>query len=160
MVIKKGLSEKNIGQLIEYANGDEAVKKFTSDQKRFKDRESFENWLKKGRKIYCLVDEDDNLLGISWFGEEGEGFTFGLRIYGEARGKGEGYGFLKETMDDYMKEEEYMKASNKDIWLETSKDNIAAIKIYQKCGFDYEKEGTSPDKVIYRRRPDFVSEKK
>lgn len=152
MEIKKILSEKNIKQLIKYANNDETVKKNTSDAKRFKDRESFENWFKKGRKIYSLVNENDDLMGISWFGPEGEGFTFGLRIYGEARGKGLGYGFLKETMDDYMKEEEYQRALNKDIWLETSKDNIAAIKIYEKLGFKFEKDGENPEKSIYRRR--------
>ena len=71
MKVKKGLSQKNIEQLIAFADNDEAVKKFTSDAKRFKDRESFENWLKKGRKIYSLVNENDDLMGISWFGPEG-----------------------------------------------------------------------------------------
>jgi RimJ/RimL family protein N-acetyltransferase len=157
MEIKKGLSEKNIKELIEYANYDEEVKKNTSDSKRFKDRESFENWLKKGRKIYRLVNERDDLMGISWFGPDGDGFTFGIRIYGEARGKGLSYGFLKETMDDYMKEEEYQKAINKDFWLETSKDNIAAIKIYEKMGFKFEKDGQNPEKSIYRHRHGFGS---
>jgi ribosomal protein S18 acetylase RimI-like enzyme len=157
MEIKKDLSEKNIKQLIKYTNNDDLIKKCTSDLKRFVNRESYENWLKKGRKIYSLVDEKDNLMGISWFGGEGEGFTFALRIYGKARGEGLGYGFLKETMNRFMELDDYKKAKNKEWWLETSKDNIAAIKIYEKCGFKYEKEGTSFGKVIYRRRPGFVS---
>lgn len=157
MEIKVGLSEKNIRQLIDYANNDEVIKKNTSDGKRFKDRESFEEWLKKGRKIYSLVNENADLMGISWFGAEGEGFTFGIRIYGEARGKGLGYGFLKETIDLYMKEEEYQKAINKDFWLETSKDNIAAIKIYEKLGFKFEKDGENTEKSIYRRHHGFGS---
>jgi hypothetical protein len=33
---------------------DEEVKKFTSDAKRFKDIESYQEWLKKGRQIYSL----------------------------------------------------------------------------------------------------------
>jgi ribosomal protein S18 acetylase RimI-like enzyme len=155
MEIKRELSEKNIEQLIEYANNDEAVKKNTSDAKRFKDRASFENWLKKKRKVYSLVDEKGDLMGISWFGEEGEGFTLALRIYDGARGKGFGYGFLKETMNDFMKSDEYLRAENKDWWLETSKENVAAIKIYEKLGFRAEEEGQNADKVIYRRRPDF-----
>jgi len=156
MEVKNGLSEKNIEQLIAYANSDETVKKFTSDGRRFKDKESFENWLKKGRKIYSLVNENGDLMGISWFGEEGDGFTFALRIYGEARGKGLGYGFLRETMNDFMKLDEYQNADNKEWWLETSRENIAAIKIYEKLGFEFEKDGEGPDKVIYRRRPGFV----
>jgi ribosomal protein S18 acetylase RimI-like enzyme len=157
MEIKEGLSEKNIKQLIEYTNSDETVQRFTSDAKRFKNGESFENWLKKGRKIYSLVDENGNLMGISWFGQEGEGFTLALRIYGEARGKGLGYGFLKETMDNYMKSGIYQKAENQEWWLETSRENVAAIKIYEKLGFSLEGEGESSDKVIFRRPPGFES---
>jgi len=157
MEIKNALSEKNIGQLIEYANNDELIKKYTSDLKRFKDRDSYENWLKKGRKVYVLVDDKDNLTAISWFGEEGEGFTFALRVYGKARGKGLGYGFLKETMNQFMELDDYKMANNKEWWLETSKDNIAAIKIYEKLGFKFEKDGKDPEKSIYRRRLGFVS---
>ncbi|MFA6007127.1 MAG: GNAT family N-acetyltransferase [Candidatus Shapirobacteria bacterium] len=130
--IRVGLDKKNVGQLIEYANKDITVQKFTSDARRFKDEESFENWLKKGRKVYSLVDENGDLVGISWFGKEGNGFTLALRIYGKARGKGLGYGFLKETMNDFMRSEEYQNAENQEWWLETSKENIAAIKIYEK----------------------------
>jgi len=156
MEIRKGLSEKNIRQLIEYANNDEKVKKFTSDAKRFKNRESYNEWLKKDRAIYRLVDGDDNLLGITWFGMEGsEGFTLAIRMYGSARNKGFSYNFLKKTMKDFMSGDEYKNATNKDWWLETSKDNTAAIKLYEKLGFKKEGEGRSLEKVIYRHRPDF-----
>lgn len=155
MRIRKRLSEKNIEQLIDFAGNDEMVKKFTSDAKRFKDKESFKIWLKKGRKIYSLIDEKGDLMGISWFGKEGEGFTLALRIYGEARGKGLGFKFLKKTMNDFMKSSVYDKEENKSWWLETSKDNIAAIKIYEKLGFEYEKDGEDLGKSIYRRRPGF-----
>jgi len=160
MKIKKELSEKNIEQLVNYANCDESVRKFTSDPKRFKSKETFNEWLRKGRKIYALVDDEDNLMGITWFGKEGEAFTLAIRIYGRARGKGLGYGFLKETIEDFMEGEEYLKSENKDWWLETSKDNIAAIKIYEKLGFKYEKDGENPAKSIFRRRHDFEFEKK
>lgn len=157
MKINNGLSEKNVGQLIDYANNDETVRKYTSDPKRFKDRENFENWLKKDRKIYSLVDKKGNLMGISWFGAEGEGFTFALRIYGEARGRGLGYEFLKETMNKFMQLDDYKNAKNQEWWLETSKENVAAIKIYEKCGFVFETEGESLEKLIFRRRPGFES---
>lgn len=157
MDIKRGLSQKNIEELINYANSDEGVKKFTSDSKRFKDKASFEAWLKKGREIYSLVNEDGELMGVCWFGAEGEGFTLAIRIYGEARGKGLGYGFLKETMNSFMKLDEYQNADNKGWWLETSKDNIAALKIYEKLGFVFERDGEDIGKSIYRRRPGFVS---
>jgi ribosomal protein S18 acetylase RimI-like enzyme len=157
MEIKKGLNQKNIGQLIEFANSDEEVKKFTSDAKRFRDEGSFKNWLKKGRKVYSLVNENGGLVGISWFGKEGEGFTLAIRIYGEARGKGLSFEFLKETMDDFMKSREYQEAENKDWWLETSVDNLAAIKTYEKLGFQRAEMGETPEKIIFRRSHGFGS---
>lgn len=155
--VRKGLSEKNIGQLIEYANNDEEVQRFTSDAKRFKNKESYNEWLKKGRTIYGLVDQEDNLLGITWFGEEGNGFTLAIRTYEGARHKGFSYNFLKETMNDFMNGDEYKEAENKGWWLETSRDNLHATVLYEKLGFEIDGVGKSPDKIIYRRRPGFVS---
>ena len=65
-IIKKGLSEKQIGQLIKYAATDDGLK-FTSDPKRFKDRQSFDEFSKEILAYYVLVDREDDLLGIIWF---------------------------------------------------------------------------------------------
>ncbi len=155
--IRKKLSDENVEKLIKYSNFDDQIKKFTSDGERFKDKASFNEWLKKGRIIYCLLDKKNDLMGICWFGQKGDGFTLAIRIYEKARGKGLGYWFLKETMTSFMKEKEYQKAKNKDWWLETSEENIAAIKIYEKLGFSLSEKGTSLGKVIYRRHHDFES---
>ena len=64
--IKKGLSEKQISQLIEYAATDEGLK-FTSDPKRFKDKESYDEFSKEIMAYYALTNEADDLLGIIWF---------------------------------------------------------------------------------------------
>lgn len=149
MKIVKGLSKKNIDQLIVFTNSDNEVQKNTSDLKRFANRELWQKWREKGRKIYAMVDENDDLMGITWFGAEGEGFTFAIRMYGNARGKGLSENFLRETMDDFMKEPEYINAQNKDIWLEISKDNLPAIKIYEKLGFVKIRDGVTMDRVIY-----------
>lgn len=154
MEIRHGLSNKCVEQLISYTNSDKTIQEFTSDLKRFKDMKSYQEWLKKGRSVYSLVDEEGNLVGISWFGEE-NGFTLALRIYGKARGKGLGYDFLRKTMEDFMKGEKYKKAKNQNWWLETSKNNIPAIKIYEKLGFKFDGFGENPGKAIYRRHPDF-----
>lgn len=148
MKIVKGLRGKNIDQLIEFTNSDEDVKKFTSDLKRFLNRETLTEWLKKSRKIYTLVDNEENLMGISWFGSEGDGFTLAVRMYGNARGKGLSKNFLSETMTDYMTEPEFVNAKCKDFWLETSKNNLPAIKIYRGLGFVEVGDGITPDKSI------------
>jgi len=149
------LSDDNVEKLIKYSNSDAQIKKFTSDGKRFKNKLSFNEWLKKGRKVYCLVDKQNDLMGICWFGRKGNGFTLALRIYGQARGRGLGYWFLKEAMANFMNEDEYLKSTKKDWWLESSEYNIAAIKIYEKLGFKLSEKGTKTGKLIYRRRHDF-----
>jgi len=146
--IIEGLDEKNLDQLIEYTMTDESVAKFTSDRKRFCSPEGYREWLKKGRTIYCMVDDKGDLTGITWFGFEGDGFTLAIRVYGSARGKGLALGFLKETMERYKKTDEYKGQKNKRFWLEVSKDNVAAMKTYEKLGFEFERDGSGPDKAI------------
>jgi len=58
-------------------------------------------------------------------------------------------------MANFMNEDEYLKSTKKDWWLESSEDNIAAIKIYEKLGFKLSEKGTKTGKLIYRRRHDF-----
>jgi len=149
MKIVKGLSEKNIEELIKYAKSDDLIIKNTSDASRFFDKDAYNEWLKKGRKIYSLVDENDDLMGVTWFGKDKDGFTLAIRMYGKARGKGLSENFLRETMDDFMKEPEYIDAQNKSWWLEVSKDNLPAIKIYEKLGFVKTSDGVTLDKAIY-----------
>src|SRR5882757_7361987 len=64
------LTNKQIDQLVYYSNNDTAVKDNTRDEKRFKDKESFENWLKKERYKKILTDEFESFLGLCWLGKE------------------------------------------------------------------------------------------
>lgn len=145
--VNVGTTEKQIGQLINFANTDPEVRRFTSDPKRFRDRKAFDRWRKKGRVIYTLTDENDDLLGIIWLGKKEipqrdftENFdpqdykvTFGIRIYGAARGKGLARPFMAETFNHF---------SPKGVWLETSGENIAAVRAYTNFGF---RKITEPD---------------
>lgn len=148
MEIRDGIDKKNIDELIAYSSNDPDVAKFTSDRTRFASQESFNRWISKGRTIYSLVNDSGNLIGITWFGYSEGGFTLAIRLYGEARGKGLAGWFLKETMDRFIKTEEYSKERNSYFWLEVSKDNLPAVKTYEKLGFKFEREGTGPDKMI------------
>lgn len=149
MEIKTGISNENIDILIEYSKTDADVAKFTSDQKRFANRDSFNEWLGKGRTIYSLVNEQGKLVGITWFGYANEGFTLAIRLYAEARGKGLAKSFLEETMEMFRKTKQYLEKENKSFWLEVSRDNLPAISTYTKLGFKPEKQGSTEDKVIY-----------
>ncbi len=142
--IKKGLSEKQISQLIEYAATDEGLK-FTSDPKRFKDKESFDEFSKEIMAYYALTSEDDDLLGIIWFHDldlylnkenpSEYGISFAIRLYAEARGKGLAQPFTEEVMEDFKESKEYKSHPHKKIWLSVSPENEPAVKLYHKLGF-------------------------
>lgn len=153
-MVKKGITEKQIGQLIHFANTDPEVRKFTSDPERFRDRKAFEEWKEKGRAIYTLTDKSGDLLGIVWFGKKelpAQKFTqefnsrdytitFGIRIYGKARGKGLARPFMLEAFKRFSPKE--------GVWLETSSENIAASRLYTKFGFQQVTEPDEGGKIL------------
>lgn len=148
--IKKGITDKQIDQLVEYSLTDELVAKFTSDRERFKSREAFDEWRKGGKEIFNLTNKDGDLLGIIWLGpkeipeaqwkekidKSKYKFSFAIRIYGEARGKGLAIDFMKECI------------KNKGIWLATSDDNLAAKALYSKFGFRQVSEASKDNKIV------------
>ena len=147
-LIKRDLGKKQIQQLIEYSNTDPLIKKFTSDAKRFKNLKAYKNWRKNKKVIYALSDKKDNLLGFTWFSKEessfrGYPFTFAIRTYAAARGKGLSKEFMRISFENFMNSNLYQKSKEKGVWLEVSADNASAIKIYQDFGF---KKPAKPDK--------------
>ncbi len=143
----EGITEKQITQLIEYSTTDPVVQKFSSDAKRFQNRTAFDTWLKKGRSIYTLVNKSGDLVGIVWIGKsafpkckflpeqnslqtKNYPFTFAIRLYGEARGKGLAKTVTKTALSKFAQTKEYQMTGS-GFWLEVSHDNTAAIKTYQ-----------------------------
>lgn len=149
MIIKQVLTDSQIDQLIQYTNIDPEIQKNTSDLDRFKNRQSFDLWKKKNRVIYTLVNEQDNLLGIIWFGEKAmpntkypDNFdpskykaTFSIRIYQEARGKGLARDFMVQTFSEYLSSKEYLCLKSKGIWIIVASDNKVGLKLYEHFGF-------------------------
>ena len=149
--ISEGLTDKQITQLIEFTNTDPLILANTSDKERFKNRASFEKWFEKKRKIYSLIDNDKNLLGIIWFGikqipkeldlenfnASSYSITFSIRLYSTARGKRLSHQFMEKALNLYKQTNEYLKNPEKGMWLVTNSDNKAAIKTYEKIGFKF-----------------------
>ncbi|MDO8503987.1 MAG: GNAT family N-acetyltransferase [bacterium] len=136
-----GILDEQVTKLIEYSNNDPDVNKFTSDSERFRDHAAYERWRSQGRTVYTLVGGKDELYGIIWFGKKslpGAVFsgkfdpgnytiTFAIRIYGDARGKGLAKPFMRNVFNHF--------SPKQGVWLETSGDNIAAVRAYTNFGF-------------------------
>lgn len=163
LLYKEGITEKQIEQLIKYSQVDELVKLNTGDAVRFKDKTSFNEWKKIKRKIYTLTNPEGELLGIIWFrtmilplnknfiqnfDKEKYGITFAIRIYGNARGKGYAKDFLNWAFKEYLKTKDYLKNPSKGFYLETRKDNVTAIKLYGKFGFNVISKPDENERVI------------
>ena len=137
--VQQGILDCHIDQLVQYSLSDPEVKKYTSDSKRFNSRDAFFEWQRQGRIIYTLVDEQQNLLGIIWFGQKDPpisidaNFTFAIRIYGTARGQGLSQEFMKIAFDDLQKNQTHSHITG--FWLETDQSNLPAIHSYEKFGF-------------------------
>jgi|SRR3989344_771648 len=153
-LVKKGITDRQINQLIQYALDDPELEKFTSDPKRFNSRESFDEFSKHIMTYYTLTDEADNLLGVIWFDdfplEEGSeyGISYAIRVYGRARGKGAAVPFSRAAFDDFKKSPEYLGHLNRKIWLAVSPENIPAKKVYQKLGFKDLKMNDQGNKLL------------
>lgn len=136
----QGITDKQIDQLVSYAQTDETVKKYTSDAKRFASKESFDAWRKDSTRFYTLTDVEDNLMGIIWLEDlplpevqiqtsnppQNFKITFAIRLYGKARGQGLSAPFTQKALRDF---------NGQGIWLATSVDNLPAISSYKKSGF-------------------------
>ncbi len=147
MQITKGISKRQISQLIKYSQTDPQILKFTGDKRRFSSLAKFDKW-SKNRVIYTLTDKSKNLLGIVWFGNK-NGITFAIRTYPPARGKGYSVKFLTNTLKSFLKSEDYKKMGGGRIWLETHIDNLPAINLYQRTGWKEKSEKSGKKIFVY-----------
>lgn len=159
-LIKSDLGKKQVLQLIEYSKTDPLIKKFTGDSKRFKNLDAYKNWRKNKKVIYALSDKKNNLLGLIWFSKKessfgGYPFTFAIRTYAAARGKGLSKEFMRISFEDFVKSNLYQKDEARGVWLEVSADNTPAIKIYQDFGFKKRGKPNKNNKIMMLMTPNF-----
>lgn len=146
--VVRGLNKNYISQLIDLTNNDSRIQNFTHDKKRFSNEKCVNNWLKDKRKIYILTNTQQRLLGIIWFtfdGYRGSNWTFAIRLYKLARGKGLALPFMKVVFDDFD------PRNKTSVWLSTDSKNRQAEDLYRKFGF-VSKE-TIKDRVYMIKNP-------
>lgn len=150
LFLASGLTEKQIEQLLHFSLNDSSVSEQTSDPIRFKDKDAYEKWLKKGRTVHTLTNAQEDLLGIIWYGQEDfpneadfieefdpneYGVTFAIRIYEKARGKKLSQHFMRASLESFVNSDDHKKIERQGIWLETSITNNAAVTSYTKFGY-------------------------
>lgn len=145
--IYKGITERQIAQLIEYSANKEDLdlQRFTRDGERFENKDTFDVWRAKGRVIYTLLDATENLKGILWFGKkqmpiadysipihrESYLYTQAMRLYKDARGKHLAVKFGTIAGQHFSKlVEEINEASG--IWIDPDADNKKSIQTFRK----------------------------
>lgn len=128
----KGINQNYLRQLVDLTNRDSKIKKNTHDIERFSKASLLRTWLKRKREIYILTNAQQRLMGIIWFTKkkyQNSNWTFAIRLYSPARGKGLALKFMKIVFDDFDSK------NNTDIWLSTDAKNTDAQKLYSKFGF-------------------------
>jgi hypothetical protein len=103
---------------------------------RFPDVDGANRWYREDpRFIYAMARAAD-LAGTIWFTKKStEGidaeYTFAIRMYDMARGKGLSEEFTNIVWDDFENQAGYRGG----IWLETGTGNDAGLHLYQKLGY-------------------------
>ncbi len=158
-----GLSRELAAQLkkLSLDEGDTELQKNTSDLERF-GYGSFENWYKKQRTPFCLVEKDTNsLAAIVWFGPKSPGLksekhennnqaTFGkdneqkwhtisYRCYPRFRGKGLMKKFAGFVMDIYLQ-----KLGKVKLWAGINSKNMTSGALAASLGFTRDENLSNP----------------
>lgn len=131
--VVRNIDNSQIAALITYTKRDKDISVCTHDDTRFKNKKTFAAWQKRGKIIYTLINREGKLLGIIWFAKKKYKdfpFTFAIRTYPPARGKGLSYKFLTAAYEDFK-----TKYKNPKLWLISQKVNIPAASLYKKFGF-------------------------
>jgi RimJ/RimL family protein N-acetyltransferase len=159
-----GLDKLLIEQLIAYSRDmtDANLQKNTSDNKRFGEG-SYEEWFKKERTPYALVNSTGELAALAWFGPKplgrkslrylteaelkeehaqvkGDAHTVVYRSYGRFRGRGLMHPFMKFAITDYKERHPSVR-----LWAGVSTHNEASVALATKLGFVFSEEYSDPE---------------
>lgn len=163
LTIKEGLTDNQINQLVDYTNNDLDIQKLTTDKTRFYNFESAKKWFEEKKvKTFVLTDNNQKLLGVIWFHKmdmpkyeylnnlnpDDFRFTFGVRLYGSARGRGLAVDFWQKCWEQFQVTEDYKSSDKKGLWLGTHVDNFKAISLYHKLGFAEVNNSKKDNRVV------------
>lgn len=112
---------------------------------RFGDQVMLTTWKTKGRTLFWLVGDNNDLAGVIWFGKSTfpldiEGLetpteTFAIRLYEGYTGHGLAVPFMKLALKAAVELKQQNDQQIDGVWLQTDLTNPAAIAVYTKFGF-------------------------
>ncbi|MFH2118273.1 MAG: GNAT family N-acetyltransferase [Candidatus Paceibacterota bacterium] len=164
----QGLNESHQQQVVAAAKNDPLVIKFTSDPQRFASLAKLKTWL-AGERIVCALTpklSPNKLVGLAWFFHESlsiddlsrpsplssnlpikpSHWTFGIRLYGDARGKRLSLPLMRKAFAHF-----WQKHPQESVWLSTAADNLVAHKVYERFGFEF--LGEKDNRFFYLKNP-------
>jgi len=103
---------------------------------RFSDEAAAQEWYERNEKVVYSLGGRAALAGVIWFSknprpEIGADFTFAIRMYEQARGRGLATDFMTAAHYDFETAKQYKG----NIWLATDTTNLAALRLYEKNGY-------------------------
>ncbi len=166
--LQSGISDSQIQQLLHYTETDPEIQATTADWRtpegkpgRFSSLSAFNTWRDQGKTTYTLVDDQQNLAGLTWFSNKSIDqakykevavdllkqyqTTLGIRLYASARGQKLAKPFLTEAIDTYL---ELLGQKQLSLWLEVRTDNARAIHLYENIGFQQVTENRDHSQVL------------
>ncbi len=140
-IVHHGWSDDIEKQLVELSTQPHILKDTPNDAaRRFSSTEAARKWHDDHeRSVYTLADQAlaevaPQIKGLIWFGRSERDdlaaeYTFAIRMYDGAQGKGLAKPFMKAAHEDFR------NSYDGAIWLETSTDNLAARALYRKVHY-------------------------
>lgn len=154
IIVTTRFNERLIEQLLHFSHTDPVMIQHTYDVRRFADRETFDAWCAKDRRLLILTNlQEDTLLGLAWtrrgaippasvlfdlparFNPESWKFTLAKRLYAEARGRGLSKVLLSLALRNLVDWEGPRAAESDGVWLSTGADNHINIRTNSAFGF-------------------------
>jgi ribosomal protein S18 acetylase RimI-like enzyme len=149
-LVHKGWNTSLANDIVEASKQTHVVESTPNDSlQRFRDLGSAIIWHEQGRRsVYSL--RGDGLAGIIWYDvrlrpDLQANYTFAIRMYREAVGRKLAHAFMTAAHTDFAHEKK-----NPSVWLETDESNIAAIRLYDKFGYELAAEDGARLTMVYR----------
>lgn len=154
--VYRGWSGTVASQLVERSEEPEMLEHVPRDHaERFISRERAHEWYRENERVLYALGERasvGSLAGVAWFtrrslADYDADYTFAIRLYKQARGKGMAGAFMMAAHLDLQSANRYEGAT----WLETDGTNMPARRLYERFGYS-EVARTEDERIRMVRR--------